>query len=205
MPDARPPTPLSDPELIDAFRRGDEFAFVTLYERHKGAVFGYCRKMLLDPDAAADVFQETFARAYEHRARLLNSTSFKAWLFTIARNQCLNALRKRGRTQPLPDAEPPAPDGATPLSRLLRSEQTAVVTKTLAELPPAYREVLVLREYQNLSYDEISAVTQSTLSAVKSRLFKARRALAVALKPWMTDAPAPAVAAAAASVAPRLS
>ena len=197
----RPPGALlSDPELIDAFRRGDEFAFVTLYERHKGAVFGYCRKMLIDPAAAEDVFQETFARAYEHRARLLNSTSFKAWLFTIARNQCLNAIRKHGRTSPLPDAEPPAPDGHTPLSRLLRSEQTAVVTQTLAGLPPAYREVLVLREYQNLSYDEICAVTQSSLPAVKSRLFKARRALAAALRPWMTDAPPPAVAA-----APRLS
>ena len=197
MPDARPArpgAPLPDSELIDAFRRGDEFAFVTLYERHKGAVFGYCQKMLLDRAAAEDVFQETFARAYEHRARLLNTTSFKAWLFTIARNQCLNALRKSSRQGPMPEAELPAPDGRTPLSRLLKSEQTALVTRTLAELPPAYREVLVLREYQNLSYDEISAVTRSTVSAVKSRLFKARRRLAQALRPWVADASAPLAA-----------
>ena len=181
-----------DPALIEAFRRGDEFAFVALYDRHKGAVFAYCAKMLLDRTAAEDMLQETFARAYENRDRLLNSTSFKAWLFTIARNQCLNVLRKRGREVGFePGApEPPGP-GATPFANLLKSEQAELVSRALEALSPSYREVVVLREYQNLSYDEIAAVTKTTVSSVKSRLFKARRKIGEVLRPWLRPDEAP--------------
>ncbi|WP_412067980.1 RNA polymerase sigma factor [Rubrivirga sp. IMCC43871] len=188
--------PPDDPALIDAFRQGDEFAFVALYDRYKGAVYGYCAKMLLDKTAAEDLLQETFARAYEHRGRLLNTTSFKAWLFTIARNQCLNALRKRGREVGFePDAPEPTSPGVTPFGHLLRSEQAALVSRTLDALSPSYREVVVLREYQNLSYAEIAAVTKSTVSAVKSRLFKARREIGATLRPLLhpDEAPGPAV------------
>lgn len=185
--------PPDDPALIDAFRQGDEFAFVALYDRYKGAVYAYCGKMLLDRTAAEDLLQETFVRAYEHRERLLNSTSFKAWLFTIARNQCLNALRKRGRevgfTEDAP--EPPA-RGATPFGNLLKSEQAELVSRALGQLSPSYREVVVLREYQNLSYAEIAAVTKTTESSVKSRLFKARRKIGELLRPWLHPDEAPA-------------
>ena len=135
---------------------------------------------------------------------LLSSTSFKAWLFTIARNQCLNVLRKRGREVGFAeDAPEPPSHGATPFANLLKSEQTALVTKTLGQLSPSYREVIVLREYQNLSYDEIASVTKSTVSAVKSRLFKARRQIGVLLRPWLhpDEAPGPAVPALAAQPA----
>ena len=173
-----------DQALIDAFRRGDEFAFVALYDRYKGAIYAYCAKMLLDREAAQDMLQDTFARAYEHRERLLNTTSFKAWLFTIARHQCLNVLRKSGReVRFAPNAPEPRSAGETPFGELLKSERTALVNKTLAELSPEYREVVVLREYQNLSYDEIAAVTKTTVSSVKSRLFKARRKIGEALRP----------------------
>lgn len=187
--------PPDDPALIDAFRQGDEFAFVALYDRYKGAIYAYCAKMLLDRTAAEDLLQETFARAYEHRERLLNSTSFKAWLFTIARNQCLNALRKKGREVGF---EPEAPElparGATPFGNLLKSEQAELVSRTLDQLSPSYREVVVLREYQNLSYAEIAAVTKTTESSVKSRLFKARRKIGEILRPWLhpDEAPGPA-------------
>ncbi len=193
--------PPDDPALIDAFRQGDEFAFVTLYDRYKGAVYAYCAKMLLDRAAAEDLLQETFARAYEHRDRLLNSTSFKAWLFTIARNQCLNALRKRGREVPFaPEAPEPVGRAGTPFTHLLKSEQAELVSRALADLSPSYREVVVLREYQNLSYDEIAAVTKTTVSSVKSRLFKARRRIGEILRPWLhpDEAPGPSVAAPAA-------
>lgn len=187
--------PPDDPALIDAFRQGDEFAFVALYDRYKGAVYAYCAKMLLDRTAAEDLLQETFARAYEHRERLLNSTSFKAWLFTIARNQCLNALRKRGREVGFAEEAPEPPArGATPFGHLLRSEQAALVSRALGQLSPSYREVVVLREYQNLSYAEIAAVTKTTESSVKSRLFKARRAIGEILRPWLHPDESPAAA-----------
>ena len=169
---------MSEKALIEAFRSGDEFAFVGLYNRYKGSVYAFCYKMLLDSDAAKDVMQETFLRVYENRDRLMKSSAFKSWLFTIARNQCLNSLRRSGRHVSLPDSQEllHAPD--TPFTEMEKSEQIRFVTRFLESLRPEYREVIILREYQNLTYEEIAAITRSSLSAVKSRLFKARRKLA---------------------------
>lgn len=168
-----------DKTLIEAFQAGDEFAFVSLYNRYKGSVYAFCVKMLLDREPAQDIMQETFLRVYENRDRLINTTSFKSWLFTIARNQCLNYLRRVSKQTSLEnEGEPVAYATETPVSRMEKSEQIDLINRYLAELKPDYREVIVLREYQNLSYEEIAAITRSTMSAVKSRLFKARRKLA---------------------------
>jgi RNA polymerase sigma-70 factor, ECF subfamily len=180
-----------DRHLIEEFQQGDEFAFVSLYNRYKGPVYAFCVKMLDDREVARDVMQETFLRVYENRDRLANTTAFKSWVFTIARNQCLNQIRK-GRWQvPLGDeGEVPHPRGDTPVSDLEKSERVALVTHHMNQLKADYREVLVLREYQNMSYEEIAAVTRSTISAVKSRLFKARRKLASLIGPLLeTEAP----------------
>ena len=180
----------TDRELMLAFQEGDELAFVSLYNRHKGPVYGFCLKMVLDEEMARDVLQETFLRVYENKDRLANAASFRTWLFTIARNLSLNHLRRRARTEPLhatslgrtlPD------EGALPGVRLEKSEQVRLVNHFLRQLKPEYREVLVLREYQNLSYEEIATVTRTTLSSVKSRLFKARRKLARCLTPYLEE------------------
>ncbi len=175
-----------DRALIEAFQTGDEFAFVSLYNRYKDAVYAFCVKMLLNKELAQDVLQDTFLRVYENRERLLKTDSFKAWLFTIARNQCLNQLRRNNWQIPL-DPEmslPPHMHGAknTPVHELEKSEKIELVNRFLMELKADYREVIILREYQNMTYEEIAAVTRSTLSAVKSRLFKARKKLGVYLE-----------------------
>ena len=92
-----------DKALIEAFQAGDDFAFVSLYNRYKAPIFSYCLKMLLDRDLAQDVMQETFLRIYENRDRLLNTHSFRAWTFTIARNQCLNQFRLSNKHVQLDD------------------------------------------------------------------------------------------------------
>lgn len=171
--------PTDDRTLIEAFQAGEDFAFVALYDRYKGAVYTFCFKMLLDKELAKDVLQETFIRVFENRARLLSSDSFQAWVFTIARNQCLNLIRRERRQIPLESAGYEALRAAElPSTELEKSEQVDLVNQFLGRLKEDYREVLVLREYQNLSYEEIAGITRSTLSAVKSRLFKARRKLA---------------------------
>ena len=175
-----------DRALIEAFQTGDEFAFVSLYNRYKDAVYAFCVKMLLNKELAQDVMQDTFLRVYENRERLLKTDSFKAWLFTIARNQCLNQLRRNNWQIPL-DPEMALPShlfGAknTPALDLEKSEKIELVNRFLAQLKADYREVIILREYQNMTYEEIAAVTRSTLSAVKSRLFKARKKLGVYLE-----------------------
>ena len=168
-----------DRSLIQAFQSGDDFAFVSIYNRHRSAVYTFCLKMLLDRDGAQDVMQETFLRVYENRTRLLNAGSFRAWLFTIARNQCLNTLRRDRRNVPLdPEDESVLALPEASLSRMEANEEIDRVNEFLIRLKDEYREVLILREYQNLSYEEIAAITRSTVSAVKSRLFKARRKLA---------------------------
>jgi RNA polymerase sigma-70 factor, ECF subfamily len=181
-----------DRHLIEDFQNGDEFAFVSLYNRYKGPVYAFCVKMVGDREMARDVMQETFLRVYENRDRLSNTTAFKSWVFTIARNQCLNQLRK-GRWQvPLENGgEVPQPRDETPISQLEKSERIAIVTRHIDRLKPDYREVIVMREYQNMSYEEIAAVTRSTISAVKSRLFKARRKLATLIEPLLEAEPVP--------------
>lgn len=187
-----------DRALIEAFCNGDDYAFVSLYNRHKDAVYGFCYKMLLDRAVAQDAVQETFLRVFENRERLDHVGAFRSWLFTIARNHCLNLLRKSRRQVPL---EEPVREAAasveTPVAQMERSEQVELVHAYLAQLKPDYREVIVLREYQNLSYAEIAAVTRSTLSAVKSRLFKARRKLASFMKPVLQEQPPEAASSAA--------
>lgn len=172
-------------DTIDAFRAGDDLAFVSIYNYHKMGIYSFCLKMLTDRDLALDVMQDTFMRVYENRDRLLNTAAFKSWLYTIARNQCLNRLRNRQREIPLAAAIERHSDHETPVSRMEKKERIELVNRFLGTLSPSYREVIILREYQNLSYEEIAAVTRSTLSAVKSRLFKARRKLARAMQPSM--------------------
>jgi len=171
---------MNEKVLIEAFQTGDEFAFVSIYNRHKGAVYAFCAKMLLDKARAQDAMQDTFLRVYENRARLQKSGSFKAWLFTIARNQCLNQLRRSVRQVPLETEPFVFPKG---IEKLEKSEQVKWMTHFLSRLKPEYREVIVLREYQGMSYEEIAAVTRTTISSVKSRLFKARRKLASIIAP----------------------
>jgi RNA polymerase sigma-70 factor (ECF subfamily) len=170
-------------DTIEAFRAGDDLAFVSIYNHHKAGIYSFCVKMLTDRDLALDVMQDTFVRVFENRDRLLNTSAFKSWLYTIARNQCLNKIRQRKRLIPLDEEVGVRFDAETPIGTLEKSERTAFVSRFLGTLSPSYREVIILREYQNLSYDEIAAVTRSTVSAVKSRLFKARRKLARAMKP----------------------
>lgn len=181
-----------DRHLIEDFQQGDEFAFISIYNRYKTPVYAFCVKMLGDREQARDVMQETFLRVYENRDRLSNASSFKAWIFTIARNQCLNQIRKARWQVPLEnEREPVAARAETPISQLEKSERVALVSRYLNELKAEYREVIILREYQNMSYDEIAAVTRSTLSSVKSRLFKARRKLASFIEPLLDREEAP--------------
>ena len=169
--------------LIESFQAGDEFAFVGIYNRFKGPVYSFCYKMLLDSDAAEDVMQETFLRIYENRDRLLKTNAFKSWLFTIARNQCLNSIRKRSKQVGLyDDPSNMVISLDTPFSEMEKSEQVQFVSRFLESLKPDYREIIILREYQNLSYEEIAAITRTSISAVKSRLFKARKKLAMLME-----------------------
>ncbi len=135
--------------------------------------------MVRDDSLADDLVQDTFVKARASLASLHTAASVRAWLFRIARNEALMNLREehdvlRASDEPL--------DESTPLDVLINMEQRDAVRRLLDMLRPQYREVLILREYEEMSYEEIAAVTEASLLSVKSRIFKARKALTARLK-----------------------
>jgi RNA polymerase sigma-70 factor (ECF subfamily) len=167
----------SDLELATAFRDGDERAFAALFERFRRPLYVFALRMLGDADAARDLVQDVFVRVWERRGQLDRPESFRSWLFAVARNRCLSLLRRDRGHVALDEAPEESLAVAAAGDGPERDQDLALLRRALAGLKVEYREVLVLREYQELSYAEIAQITESTESAVKSRLFKARRAL----------------------------
>ena len=177
----------SDAELAVAFRNGDDGAFTILYDRYKRALFVFGSRMLGDGDAACDLVQEVFLRVFRNRTRIERPERIRAWLFTVARNQCISTMRKERRGTPLENA-PEEAMAVGPEPSGIEDEQDARLVRTaLAAVKDEYREVLVLREYQGLSYAEIAGITGTTEEAVRSRLFKARRAIHDAMKAQVAE------------------
>lgn len=171
----------SDTDLLDGVRNGQARAFTVLYQRYKLPLYRFCLHMVRDSAKAEDAAHDTFV-ALLHRAETIREgSSLKAWLFQVARNNVLMTLRNRA-TSALSGTDEVC-DTDSPLSIMEKGERVEQVRKMLSCLNLEYREVLILREYDELSYAEIAAITGSTESAVKSRLFKARRALARKLAP----------------------
>ena len=144
-------------------------------------LFVYCLRLLRDRQSAEDAVQETLTKIHTEAHSVHDRSSFRSWIFTIARNEAYGLLRKK-KPVILGDDDQ-VWDNETPLELLLRAEESEIVQHLLEELRPEYREILVLREYEEFSYDEIAVITSSTIAAVKSRLFKARKALTAKLKP----------------------
>jgi RNA polymerase sigma-70 factor (ECF subfamily) len=176
-------------KLVRDFQDGDDLAFVTLYNRYKRLIYIFCLKMLFNADAAKDCVQEVFLRAYERREQLNEPQRFSSWLYSIARNQCLSIFRrsKHDATQEIDFDLISGPSGETPDALMERQESVDLLNKSLAQLNLEYREVLVLREFQNLSYREIAEVLGDSESAVKSRIFKARQRLFELLRPILRE------------------
>lgn len=179
-----PKPDLSDDELMGLVRRGDNGAFKVLYDRFKGQMFVYCLRMLDDRDAAKDALQEVFIRVHTHRDRYEAGTNFVGWIHTIARNLCLNARRDTKDQLPYDEAAeynnfaPAEPESDVGLRDQLARE--------IQRLPEIYREVLILREYEERAYSEIAEITGLTMPTVKFRLFKAREILRERLA-WSLD------------------
>jgi RNA polymerase sigma-70 factor (ECF subfamily) len=179
---------VSDTEWVARARAGDERAFVALVERYQTPIFYLCLRMLGNPHEAEEAAQEAFLRAWTQFGRYDPNRSFKTWLFSIASHYCIDLLRKRRMTWlsvdeddaevpqiALQDPEP-GPEGQASAGEFRAQLQTL-----LRRLQPEDRRVLVLRYWYDFSYDDIAATTGATVSAVKSRLHRAREALAVML------------------------
>lgn len=165
----------SDEKLMDRLQAGEQDALRILYERHARPLYNFAHRLLADPAAAEEILQETFLRVYRDRAAFRPVATFKTWVFTIARNLCLDILRSASRSaevsgMPLSEVVDPAP---TPLERLARAEREDALRLALADLPPEDREVLILSRYHGLRYREIAAIVGASEDAVKMRAHRA--------------------------------
>ena len=161
----------ADEVLFAQFRAGRRDAFDEIFERYRQPVWGFFRRRLADPEQARELAQDTFLAVMENVARYEPRSSFRSYLFGIAYHVLSEARRRvareAGRVAFAQD--PPAPE----------TDPTAVlwVRTALADLDDRDREVLMLREFEALSYEEIATVIDAPLNTVRSRLFRARLAL----------------------------
>ena len=174
---------MDDQELVALVLNGDQQAFAELVEQYQRSVYNLTYRMLSNPGEAEDAAQETFLRAYQHLGRYDPDRSFKTWLLSIASNYCIDRLRKRRLTwlsidEPLPPHPALTSDLPGPETSTINSERQAAVQELLSELAPDYRAAVILRYWYDMSYAEIAEMLDTTESAIKSRLFRARQTLA---------------------------
>jgi RNA polymerase sigma-70 factor, ECF subfamily len=166
----------SDEELMDEIRRGARAAFETLFGRYREPIWRFFRRRVPDAGRAEELAQDVFVALLDGAARYERQGPFRSYLFGIAYN-VLQADRRKAvhrATDPL-DADPPGPDFADP-------DRGIWVRDALQRLDEDDREVLMLREYEQLSYQEIADLRRAPLNTVRSQLFRARMALKSALE-----------------------
>jgi RNA polymerase sigma-70 factor (ECF subfamily) len=177
--------PIDDLRLIERSRRGDHAAFGELVERYKDSVYRLAYRILRHAGDAEDAAQEAFLRAYTALDSFNPQYRFYTWISTIAQHVCFRSLRSRDwRVTGVDPAmvrvnRANVEDG--PEIGLLLRERDEVIRGLVDGLPGKYRQVLILRHWHELSYDEIARATELSLSAVKTRLHRARQMLATAI------------------------
>lgn len=175
----------SDLDLIVSFRAGNEDAFDRLFLKYQDYVYNVCLGILANPDDARDCTQESFLRVYRKVGEFRAEAAFSTWLYRVTVNVCVGHLRKRPRhaeasledenVREIADDTPAAWSGP------VREAEEARVRAVVSELPDDYRLLLVLRYFQDLSYEEMVRVLGYNMSQLKVKLHRARRAFA---KKW---------------------
>jgi len=189
------PVAPTDWELVQRARRGDREAFRSLVERYQHKVAALATGMLRNRDDALDVVQDTFTKAYQSLDRFKGESNFYTWLYRITLNLCIDHQRRTAR---MPAAPLDAPESAEeapvinaarddaqrddPLQRAHETEVGVRIRQAIAELTPEHRAVILLREVEGLSYEEISRALECPKGTVMSRLHYARRQLQTRLR-----------------------
>ena len=165
-------------------RRGDKNAFGQLIEAYQGPVYNLAYRMLGNSGEAEEAAQEAFIRAYTRLDSYDPAHKFSTWLLSITSNFCIDQIRKRRAVllsidEPLPPHPALHSDNSKgPEAEYIAQEREQLVQGLMSELPEEYRQAVVLRYWYDMSYEEIADAQETTVSAVKSRLFRARRILA---------------------------
>lgn len=176
---------LEDRELVRRVLSGHTDDFRVVVERHQQSIFRFTLRLLGNNEEAQDVTQEAFLAAFVSLSGYDSSrAAFSTWLFTIARNRCINLLkRKRPIALDLPDSI----SDVTSADPIVRQELSQQLDRALSALPVEQRSAFVLAEIEELPYDEIARIERTSLGTVKSRIYRARQRLQSLLEPLMRE------------------
>jgi RNA polymerase sigma-70 factor (ECF subfamily) len=190
-------SPDADAALMLRVKRGDDAAFAELVDKYKQPVMNLAYRILRDATEAEDVAQNVFLQAYKSAPRYEVSAKFSTWLFTIARNLCLNEIRRRSR-HPADSLEATGPESddmparqfedrktTLPTDAALEGELERNIEQALAELPEIQCTAILLCRRDDLSYEDIAKVLGCSLSATKSLIHRGRETLKQKLKPYL--------------------
>jgi RNA polymerase sigma-70 factor (ECF subfamily) len=177
---------LSDETLVDEALAGDRDAFGALVKRHQRGLVNYIFRLVGSRDVATDLAQEVFLKVFVGLQSFDPRYRFTTWLYRIASNGAIDHLRRK-QPKTLSLSQPPAEEGApaptlagtdpTPDDVLRLRELESRLDRAIGELPPAYRQLILLRHRQHCRYDEIARITHLPLGTVKNRIFRAREIL----------------------------
>lgn len=176
---------LPDRLLLLQAKQGNTIAFGDMVRRYQNAVFSVCYRLLGNRQEAEDMSQQAFIRAYQRLHTFDVERPFLPWIRRVAANVCFNAMeRRRLESVDVETVEEslPAPPHDDPAQKVAAQESAVRLHAAVLALPPAYRAVIELRHFQELSYEEVSELLKLPLNTIKSHLFRARKLLAEALK-----------------------
>jgi RNA polymerase sigma-70 factor (ECF subfamily) len=176
---------MTDLELVEEVRNGRREAYTELMRRHQERVYWFVRKIVGTHEDADDVTQETFVKAYLNLGDFRGDSSFFTWIYRIALNGALNAVRKRQVVAYVRENDLISrlfPSGDDPHRELERKETETQLQRAVAGLPEKQRAVFVLRYYEELSYEEISAILKTSVGGLKANYFHALRKIREALR-----------------------
>lgn len=188
-------TSLTDLELVQRVQAGDTKSFDVLVLKYQHKVVNLIMRYVHDQDAAQDVAQEAFIKAYRGLKNFRGESAFYTWLYRIAINTAKNHLVSQGRRAPTTDidadeaeqydGESALKEYGTPEHELLKDEIQSVVTDAIDSLPDDLRTAIVLRELEGMSYEEIAEAMDCPIGTVRSRIFRAREAIDKVLQPLL--------------------